>query len=122
MSHGNLWTFNMEMCCSMQLSSLAAKLRACQHTGWPAGQTIQPNYPAAPNEDWLFDSMTLYASRGDDGSVKVTGIVYYWSPQDGDSCKSTVIKTFPSLDACLEWLDRGGIPLSECMRKLEEEC
>ena len=58
MGHGNLWLFNMEMCCSMQISSLRVKLEECKRIG-RTNCVVSPNYPAASNEDYLFDCMNL---------------------------------------------------------------
>ena len=55
MGHGNLWLFNMEMCCSMQISSLLTKLEDCKRMGKTTSCVVSPNNPAASNEDYLFD-------------------------------------------------------------------
>ncbi len=33
MGHGNLWLFNMKMCCSMQISLLRVKSEECKRDG-----------------------------------------------------------------------------------------
>ncbi len=79
MAHGHLWVFNMEMCCSMQISSLRTKLEECKRDG-RTNCVVSPNYPAASNEDYLFDCMNLYATLGDDGTVELSGTVFCWNP------------------------------------------
>ena len=83
MGHGNLWLFNMNMCCSMQISSLRTKLEECKRDG-RINCVVSPNCPAASNEDYLFDCMNLYARLKEDGQVVVEGVVFYWNPVDGD--------------------------------------
>ena len=80
MAHGHLWLFNMRMCCGMQISSLIAKLEDCKRIGRTTSCVVSPNYPAASNEDYLFDCMNLYATLGDDGTVELSGTVFYWNP------------------------------------------
>ena len=121
MGHGNLWLFNMEMCCSMQISSLRTKLEECKKDG-RTNCIVSPNYPAASNEDYLFDCMNLYARLGDDGTVELSGTVFYWDPVDGDTQKSTTIKTFPDLDDCLSWLGNESAARDKCVEMLDENC
>ena len=83
---------------------------------------VSPNYPAASNEDYLFNCMNLYARLGDDGTVELSGTVFYWNPVDGDTQMSTVIETFPDLDACLSWLDNKSVARDKCVELLDENC
>lgn len=122
MAHGSLWLFNMRMCCGMQISSLYAKLKTCRQTGWTSSILVCPNCPAAPNEDYLFDCMNLYASLNEDGTVELSGTVFYWNPVDGDSQKSTVIQNFPGIDACIEWLENKDAALDKCVELLDNNC
>ena len=112
----------MRMCCGMQISSLCAKLKTCRQTGWTSSILVSPNYPAAPNEDYLFDCMNLYASLNEDGTVELSGTVFYWNPVDGDSQKSTVIQNFPGIDACIEWLENENAALDKCVEFLNNNC
>lgn len=121
MGHGSLWLFNMDMCCSMQISSLRAKLEECKRLG-KTNCVISPNYPAASNEDYLFDCMNLYARLEENGQVVVEGIVFYWNPVDGDSQKSAVIHTFKDLDECLTWISYESTASDECVKILNEKC
>ena len=82
MGHGNLWLFNMEMCSSMQISSLRTKLEECKKDG-RTNCIVSPNYPAASNEDYLFDCMNLYARLKEDGKVVVEGSVSVSWPATG---------------------------------------
>ena len=59
MAHGHLWLFNMRMCCGMQISSLIAKLEDCKSMGKNTSCVVSPNNPAASNEDYLFDCLTI---------------------------------------------------------------
>ena len=122
MAHGHLWLFNMDMCCGMQISSLLVKLRDCKRMGRTTSCVVSPNYPAASNEDYLFDCMNLYARLGDDGTVELSGTVFYWDPVDGDTQKSTTIKTFPDLDDCLSWLGNESAARDKCVEMLDENC
>ena len=122
MSHGSLWLFNMKMCCRMQISSLCAKLKACRQTGWTSSLLVSPNYPAAPNEDYLFDCMDLYANLNNDGTVELSGTVFYWNPVKGDSQKSIVIQNFPNIDTCIEWLENKNSALDRCVKFLDNNC
>jgi len=118
MGHGHLWLFNMDMCCGMQISSLIAKLEDCKRMGRTTSGVVSPNYPAASNEDYLFDCMNLYARLGDDGTVELSDTVFYWNPVDGDTQKSVTIQTFPNLDACLEWLGNESAARDKCVELL----
>lgn len=121
MGHGSLWLFNMEMCCRMQISSLRAKLEECKSIGRTDG-VVSPNYPAASNEDYLFDCMNLYARLKEDGQVVVEGVVFYWNPVDGDTQKSAVIRTFNNLDECLSWMADEYAARDECVEVLDINC
>ena len=110
------------MCCGMQISSLIAKLEDCKRMGRTKSGVVSPNYPAASNEDYLFDCMNLYARLGDDGTVELSGTVFYWNPVDGDTKKSVTIQTFPNLDACLEWLGNESAARDKCVELLNENC
>ena len=83
---------------------------------------VSPNYPAASNEDYLFDCMNLYARLGDDGTVELSGTVFYWNPVDGDTQKSVTIQTFPNLDDCLSWLGNESAARNKCVEMLDENC
>lgn len=122
MAHGHLWLFNMDMCCGMQISSLLAKLEDCKRMGRTTSCVVSPNYSAASNEDYLFDCMNLYAKLGDDGTVELSGTVFYWDPVDGDTQKSVTIQTFPDLDACLSWLGNESAARNKCVEMLDENC
>ncbi len=102
------YDYEMEMCCSMQVSSLIHELELCKRVGDTTDSTVHPRYPAAPRDDTLFDCMNLYAKMDNEGKVELSGTVFYWNPVDGDSQKTVVIEHFPDIDACLEWLKSGG--------------
>lgn len=102
------YDYEMEMCCSMQVSSLIHELELCKRVGDTTGHTVHPRYPAAPRDDTLFDCMNLYAKMDNEGEVELSGTVFYWNPVDGDSQKTVVIENFHDIDACLEWLKSGG--------------
>ena len=121
MGHGNLWLFNMEMCCGMQITSLRIKLEKCEATG-RANCVVSPNYPAASNEDYLFDCMNLYATLKADGQVVIEGVVFYWNPSDGDTRKSAVIRTFTNISECLAWLRNENAACDEAVNVLNEHC
>ena len=106
MGHGNLWLFNMDMCCSMQISSLRTKLEECKRDG-RTNCVVSPNYPAASNEDYLFDCMNLYASLKEDGQV---------------TQKSAVIRSFKDIDECLNWINSESSARDECVEVLNEHC
>ena len=121
MGHGSLWLFNMRMCCNMQISSLRVELEACKRYGWTRS-VVSPDCPAASNEDYLFDCMNLYASLKEDGQVVIEGVVFYWSPADGDTQESAVIHTFKDLDECLSWIRNESAAQEECVEVLNENC
>ena len=70
----------------------------------------------------VFDCMNLYARLGDDGTVELSGTVFYWNPVDGDTQKSVTIQTFPNLEACLEWLGNESAARDKCVELLNENC
>jgi len=109
------------MCCRMQISSLRTKLEECKRDGRTTC-VVSPNYPAASNEDYLFDCMNLYARLGDDGTVELSGTVFYWNPVDGDTPKSVTIQTFPCLDVCLSWLGSESAARDKCVEMLDKNC
>ena len=92
----------------MQVRSLIHELELCKQVGATTGRMVSPRYPAAPRDDTLFDSMSLYAKLDDEGKVELSGTVFYWNHIDGDTQETTVIENFPNTDACLEWLKTGG--------------
>lgn len=83
---------------------------------------VSPNYPAASNEDYLFDCMNLYARLKEDGKVVVEGVVFYWNPVDGDTQKSAVIRSFKDIDECLNWFNSESSARDECVEVLNEHC
>jgi hypothetical protein len=105
----------------MQISSLRVKLEECKNAG-RTNCVVSPNYPAASNEDYLFDCMNLYAMLKEDGKVVVEGVVFYWNPVDGDTQKSAVIATFKDLDECLTWISNESAAKEECVEILNENC
>ena len=52
------------------------------------------------------------------------GETYYvrMDPVDGDTQKSTTIKTFPDLDDCLSWLGNESAARDKCVEMLDENC
>ena len=122
MAHGPLWLFNMDMCCSTQISSLLQELQDCKAMGIAANYVARPTYPAAPNEDYLFDCMNLCARMEADGTVTVEGLVDYWHPQSGHSRKVATIRTFHNLDECLEWMSMETLACRDCVEALDENC
>ena len=83
---------------------------------------VSPDYPAASNEDYLFDCMNLYARLKEDGQVIVEGVVFYWNPVDGDTQKSAVIRAFKDIDECLGWISNESAAKEECVEVLNENC
>lgn len=122
MSHSYLWEFNMKRCCDMQLDTLTSRLEACKEMGIVKNHMVKPDYPAAPNEDYLFDCMNLCATIQQDGRVELEGIVSYWYPDKGNERRTAVIRTFDSLDDCLAWLAVPSVACNECTRVLSEKC
>jgi hypothetical protein len=100
----SVYDFEMEMCSDMQVDSLIHELELCKEVGETTGRVVTSRYPSAPRNDSLFDSMRLYAKLDDDGKVELSGAVFYRNHGDGDSKTTRIIKTFPDIDACLEWL------------------
>ena len=121
MAHGYLWLFNMRMCCRMQISSLCAKLKMYKETGNTTSLTVNPDCPAAPNEDYLFDCMNLYAKIDAAGVVELSGTVFYWNPVVGDTQKSATIQTFPDINSCIEWFNNDSAQ-DMCIDVLDENC
>lgn len=122
MSHGYLWEFNMERCCDMQLDTLTARLGYCKKTGIVGERVIKPDYPAAPNEEDLFDCMNLCATIRQDGTVELEGTVSYWYPNMGNKRMSALIRTFKDVDECLDWLSVPSRACRECVKVLSENC
>lgn len=122
MSHSYLWEFNMNRCCDMQLDTLTARLEYCKEMGIEKNHTVSPDYPAAPNEDHLFDCMNLYATMQEDGTVEVEGSVTYWYSRENITRKTTLIRTFKNLDECLEWLSNHYCACRDCVQALDENC
>ena len=117
MGHNDLWRFNMDMCCSMQISTLRTRLEECKRDG-RINCVVGPRFPAASNEDYLFDCMNLYARLKEDGQVVVEGVVFY----DDDTHKSAVIRSFKDLDDCLAWIGNEYAAGDECVKVLNENC
>ena len=46
----SVYHFEMEMCCSMQVSSLIHELELCKQVGDVTGRVVHPRYPAAPRD------------------------------------------------------------------------
>lgn len=119
----NVWKWEMEMCCSLHVNSLLKLLQACKEEGKTTGINVCPNYGAAPHDESLFDSVTLSAkSVGEDVKIEITGTVTYWNPYDSFRSKSTVIRSFNSLDECMAWLMNENTASKECAELLEEHC
>ena len=100
----SVYDFEMEMCCDMQVDSLIHELELCKKVDETTDRVVTSRFPSAPRNDSLFDSMRLYAKLDDEGKVELSGTVFYWNHIDGDSHNTTIIKTFPDIDACLKWL------------------
>ena len=120
MNHSYLWEFNMKMCCSMQISDLREKLESCQRIGITKNHVVRPQYPVAPNEDYLFSSMNLYANMKEDETIELEGIVYYDNIEY--KSKSAIIRTFRDLSECLEWISHEEIACEKCVMVLDEKC
>ena len=52
--------------------------------------------------------MNLYAKFDEEGKVELSGAVFCWNHVDGDTRTITVIKSFPDINACLDWLKNAG--------------
>ena len=114
----DVWLWEMQMCCSMHLKALREKLLEYGGAPLPDDTTIGPLLTAAPHDDTLFDSVTLYIKAG--LNLHVFGDVSYWTPDRGHWNKACVIRSFGTTSECLEWLKDEHLAASEeCARKLQ---
>ena len=118
----NVWKWEMDMCCSMQIESLRKQLQECKNKGITTEIALSPEYPAAPRNESLFDCVMLYAKSLKDCKLEVSGTVFYWSPGRGNWQKSSVIRIFDNLDECINWLSNEDKASEECTEFLYEKC
>lgn len=118
----DVWKWEMKMCCGMQIESLQTQLLECKQKGQTTDIAVRPKYPAAPHDEMLFDSVTLFARSKDDGKIEVSGTVNYWSSSKGYWHESAVIRTFDGIDACIDWLNNASAASEECAEILDEKC
>lgn len=119
----DVWKWEMDMCCSMQIESLYKKLLVCKEKGTMTGICLRANIPAAPMNESLFDNVMLFVESDEkDGKIVVTGKVHYWSPVKGSWNKTTEIRSFDSFDECLEWMENENVASKECAEILYERC
>ena len=119
----NVWKWEMESCCCMNLEDLYKQLSELYEKGKTIDISISPDFKAAPHDETLFDGVVLLVKSTDEGKIEVNGVVYYWHATDGGWHENTVIRTFEKIEDCLQWLKNDDYAASkECSDILYERC
>lgn len=111
----DVWKWEMEMCCSMQLSALAENLSKSGERRLTPGTTVGSGVTSAPRDEMLFDAVRIHARVSDEERIDVIGTVFYWRIDKGDWSRTARLRTFDNLNQCLDWLkDEKGSASKEC--------
>lgn len=113
----DVWLWEMDMCCSMQLEELAKKL--IESPDLPAGTSLRSGIASAPHDESLFDSMWLWLDSAPDGKLVLSGTVHSWLPEKGPWDKTGVIRSFDGQEDFLEWINIGGAS-EQCAEAVRE--
>lgn len=108
------WLWEMQMCCSMQLTSLRKNLHEFRGKNPEPGAVIGSGFTSAPYDEMLFDSVRLYATVQEDGRIAVGGTVFFWCAAEGYSEKTAILRTFDCIDPCLAWMENECAASEEC--------
>ena len=119
----DVWLWEMEMCCSMELEALREKMSAYQGRRIAPGTVIDSGMYACPMEETLFEGLDFRVVVHENGQLEVIGKVRYWHPTDGGWDRIASLRTFDTLDDCNQWLkDENNASREECARILKEQC
>lgn len=119
----DVWLWEMEMCCSMELEALRKKMSAYQRQRIAPGTVIDSGMYACPMDETLFEGIVFRIVVHENGQLEVIGRVRYWHPVDGGWDMSASLKTFNNLKDCNQWLkDEHSASREECALILKEKC
>jgi len=111
----DVWLWEMEMCCGMELEALRKKMSAYQGQRMEPGTVIDSGMYACPMDETLFEGLSFKIVAHENGQLEVIGTVRYWSPSDGGWDMSASLKTFNNLKDCNQWLkDEHSASRKEC--------
>lgn len=99
----NVWKWEMQLCCSMQLEALYKKLTASPDI-MSENESIWSGICSAPRNELLFDAVNFFLRKADGNRLEIYGIVHYLHPVKGPWNSSAVLRVFDTLQECLEWL------------------
>ena len=100
----DVWLWEMEMCCSMELEGLRKKMCEIPAADVVPGTVIDSGITACPHDEMLFEALRFWINVLENGSFEVVGRIFYWHAVDGGWNKTATLKTFNSRESCLEWL------------------
>ena len=118
----DVWKWELKMCCSLHVESLYKLLLQCQQQEITTGINLSPDYAAAPHDETLFDSVRLSLKSTEEGTLGLHGTVSYWSPGRGFWGYSTDIRTFETVNSCIEWLSDTHAASKKCAEVLSARC
>ena len=119
----DVWLWEMEMCCGMELEALLNKMSAYQGQRIAPGTIVDSGMNACPMNESLFEGLVFQIIVHQNGQLEVMGKVHYWNPVDGGWDKTTSLRTFDTLEVCNQWLkDEHSTSREECARILKEQC
>ena len=118
----DVWLWEMEMCCDMQLEALRNKVGEYRGKQLAPGTIIDSSMRACPIDETLFEGLDFHIQVLENGSLEVVGRVLYWHPTDGGWDKIVSLKIFATWEACIQWLqDENCASRRECARILKEK-
>lgn len=119
----DVWLWEMEMCCGMELEALRKKMSAYQGQRMAPGTVIDSGMYACPIDETLFEGLSFKIVVHENGQLEVIGRVRYWHPVDGGWDMSASLRTFNNLKDCNQWLkDENSASREECALILKEKC
>ena len=106
----------------MELEALRNKVGEYRGKQLAPGTIIDSSMRACPIDETLFEGLDFHIQVLENGSLEVIGRVLYWHPTDGSWDKTVSLKTFTTLEACIQWLqDENYASRRECARILKEK-
>lgn len=117
----DIWKSEMTSCCRMNIEALYKRLMENKEKTGQADFLLNSGIAAAPHDEMLFDSVTFYVKTVENGILELTAKVHYWHTTDGAWDKVAVIRTFPDVEKCLEWLNKDEAS-KESVDIIAEKC
>lgn len=116
----DVWLWEMEMCCGMELEALRKKMSLFQGQRIAPGTVINSGMYACPVDETLFEGLVFQIVVHENGQLEVIGRVRYWHPTDGGWDITVPLKTFETLEDCNQWLqDEHSASRMECAQILK---